>query len=143
MDSQTKSADRLVASLEKQTRRRVWQPTSDQASAYRPDTITGELLKVEEWQTENGPTRVAVLLDDLDGDETSIFLGSTALTNAWDEQEPCVGDRVGIRFGGQVEGKNGRTYNRFYLAVERHNAPPPLRDAQEDLFAEPSKGGKK
>lgn len=112
--------DRMKSLLEGWTgTTRVWQPGSERDNAYSSKSVTGELLRVEEWTTEHGPARVAVILDDLDGKETAIFTTAVALARQWEEQQPGEGDRIGVAYGGQDEGQNGRVYNRFKLMVER------------------------
>jgi hypothetical protein len=106
---------------------RVWTPTTpDVKGSYSPKAITGELIRVEEWETENGPVRVAILADDLDGQETAVYTNSVVLNRAWEDYRPRIGDRIGVAFGGKEEGKNNRSYSRYRMLVERctHNGPP-------------------
>ncbi len=114
---------------------RVWTPAK--MEGYNPKTVTGELLRVEEWDTEHGETRVAIILDDFDAQETAIYANSLMLATAWTDKMPSIGDRIGVAFGGQQEGKNGRVYNRYKLLVERCQANGQIAPVdQGDPFAE-------
>lgn len=98
---------------------RIWSPVKAGYGAYCPKVVIGELVRVEEWDTEHGPALVAVIIDDTDAQETVIFLTSATLERQWAEQKPCAGDRIGVAFGGQDEAKSGRLFNRYKLMVER------------------------
>lgn len=111
---------------------RVWNPTGavnkegqKVDGVYGPKAVTGELIRVEEWETDNGPCRVAIIVDDNDANETAVYTNSVTISKQWEDYRPRIGDRIGIAFGGSEEGKNGRTYNRYKLMVERcqHNGP--------------------
>lgn len=123
---------------------RIWAPASEAEGAYSPKTVTGELLRVEEWETENGPVRVAILADDLDGQETIVYTSSATLDRAWQSYRPHIGDRVGIAFGGKATGKGGKIYNKYRMLVERcqftgtalGNVPLSLDTDFDDPFAD-------
>lgn len=119
MDTNT-ALDRMTAALQAwDGSTRIWRPTSTDDDAYRPKYVLGELLRVEEWDTQHGMAHVAIISEDTDAQETAVFLSSMALTKLWEAQAPSVGDRVGFAYGGRGETRNGNVYNRYKLVVER------------------------
>lgn len=121
---------------------RVWSPTSEAEGAYNPKVVTGRLLYVEEWDTDNGPARVAILADDIDGQETVVFTNGVVLRQAWETYQPKIGDRIGVAYGGKEESKRGKEYNRYRLTVERGHIEgaafgnAPLAAQLDDPFAD-------
>lgn len=114
----------------------VWKPEPG-------ETVVGVLQRMETWETENGPANVAVIAQEATGELLWVFVTSAVLKKLWQQDNPLPGDRVGIKFAGQPEGKE---YNLYALVVDKaarpmkarvsEISPPALDDGGSDPFEE-------
>jgi hypothetical protein len=92
----------------------------DLPPAWKP--IPGEVLvgQVEGYDTyvgKYGESKVCFLRDQASGSLVSVYLSSTVLFNEFKKLRPKVGETVGIRYLGKVDGDDG--YHRYKVIVDR------------------------
>lgn len=98
------------------------------AQAWRPqvgEKLTGVVVAIgERISNYNDKPYVVLTVRTDDGHEFVVHAFHTVLAQELAMQRPQVGDRIGIRYDGQPEGKN---YESYRVVVER-NAPAPELD---------------
>lgn len=96
------------------------------ASAWRPDTgdiLVGTLKDYkEDVQTQYGVCDVAEISDP-DGQRQAVWLFHRVLENLWEEENPEIGDNVGVLYLGETTPKNGgSSYHNYELLVEKNTS---------------------
>ncbi len=95
------------------------------------DKIVGYLIHVEVVSTKFGP-RPLMLLDTDDGTR-KVWCSSVGLRASLSEQNPQVGDKVGILFTGEEDTGKGNPMKVFKVKVEKPPKSAP-DDPDEDPF---------
>lgn len=95
------------------------------------ETIIGTVLQVDERDAGYGPYRIVTIATD-DEDNLAIHCMGTVLSAAAKDDDPQVGDRWAVRFEGEHNSKNGRTYKAWRTAIRRgpfitDNKPAPKK----------------
>jgi hypothetical protein len=99
-----------------------WMPHKE---SEHPRGITGTVVKVSTAPSDYSDVPVPVVELVPDGDDAIIWRITayhTVLAREIAEQRPAQGDRIGIRYQGQLEGGRG-TYESYRVAVERAEQP--------------------
>ncbi len=112
-------------------------------SAWRPDqedadVLIGEVIDIEVGQSDYGQYPILVIRCD-DGEEKAVHGFHSVLVNELKKHRPNVGERVGIKYLGDVETKPGskfRSYKGYRVKVERDKGQTfdwgRLNDGEED-----------
>lgn len=98
-------------------------------SAWRPDqeddaTIIGEVVEIQVGTSDYGSYPLLVIRKD-DGEEKAIHGFHTVLQNELVRQKPQVGERIGIKYLGEVPTKPGskfKSFTGYRVKVEREGA---------------------
>jgi hypothetical protein len=102
---------------------KAWVPHKD---ASHPRAVTGVVIKVSTTPSDFSDALVPVL-EIIPDDDTGLIWRvagyHTVLAREIAEQRPAQGDKIGIRYQGQVEGGRGQ-YESYRVALER--APEPV-----------------
>jgi hypothetical protein len=103
--------DRLEANT------RAWRPDGDD-----PDVLVGKIVSVELGQTEYGPYPLVIVEDEASGEELAVHGFHTVLKNELIRQRPKAGERIGIKYLGDIATKAGspyKSYKGWKVRVER------------------------
>jgi hypothetical protein len=106
--------DRLEAGLPS-----AWRPDQDD-----PDLLVGEVIEIEVGSSEYGHYPIIVIRKE-DGEEKAVHGFHTVLRNELMKHKPNVGERVGIKYLGDVETKPGskfKSFKGYRVKVEREKA---------------------
>lgn len=107
---------------------------ADYGARWNPDEsplIVGEVLNVEDVETQNGTGWKCTLRDegpDALG-EISFFLNSV-LQSQFNQKKVDVGSIVAIKYFGEVESKTGRMYKNYGVRVQGSPVAPTTRPAR-------------
>lgn len=99
------------------------------------DTIIGQITQISSRDTEYGTYTIITILPDGEDTPLAVHCTGTILASHIDADQPAVGDRYAIRYAGERQSKNGRTYRDWRTAIRRgpHIAadptPPPKKSA--------------
>jgi hypothetical protein len=90
-------------------------------------TITGIKIRTTKAKEGRQSMPYPVLLIRQDGKDGREYVVTQAALVAGDiiAHGPAVGERVGIRFDGPKEGRNGEVYDRFTVAWEKEDGAAP------------------
>lgn len=91
----------------------AWRPDQDD-----PDTLIGQVVAIEVGQSDYGKYPIIVLRGD-SGREKAIHGFHSVLQNELMKKRPQIGERVGIKFLGEIAGQGGRSYKGYRVEVER------------------------
>lgn len=100
--------DRLESGLPE-----AWRPDKED-----PDTIIGEVVAIEVGSSDYGKYPIIVIRGQ-SGREKAIHGFHSVLQNELLKKRPQIGERIGIKFLGEVPGQNGRSYKGYRVEVER------------------------
>ena len=112
--------------------------------AWKPevgDILVGKILRFESVtlraKAGEGPRRVvvAIVADEKSGTEIGIWVSTTSLIEAFEEQRPMVGDRIGVK---RLPAPEGVSYKRFRLMVETGAGGQPYPSSSAPRRATPS-----
>ena len=91
--------------------------------AWKPgvgDTLIGELVRYSRGEGKYGPAHIAIVREDGSGELRACWLFWAVLLDAFKQERPKPGERIGIRRLDDSEGKGANgAYRRFALVVER------------------------
>ncbi len=94
--------------------------------AWRPegvgDALVGKLVDVRRGVSQYGVFDVAVIRDGEER-EWGLWLSSQGLRQQWDELQPRVGERVGVKYLGEQQSAARRTYKLWGVLVDRPEEP--------------------
>lgn len=110
-------SDPLRDELEQERREREW------AETWKPDPgemLVGTLEGYDEAATDYGEYTVAHVRDE-EGVLRGLWLMHSVLQDEWKEASPEIGERVGIQYLGQREGKD-HSYHMWVVKVDRSDA---------------------
>lgn len=96
------------------------------AAAWRPDQddppiLIGEVISVDTGTSEYGPYPLLVIRDEA-GNEKAVHAFHTVLRNELVRCKPQPGEKIGIKYLGDVDAKPGspyKTYKGYKVRVER------------------------
>ena len=94
----------------------AWRPDQDD-----PDTLIGEVVDIEVGTSDYGRYPILVVRKD-DGEEKSVHGFHSVLQNELVKHKPQVGERVGIKYLGDVPTKPGspfKSYKGYRVKIER------------------------
>jgi hypothetical protein len=101
---------------------REWDGTWPECWKPKPgDILVGTVERYSTGQTMYGPCRTVILRRD-DGERVSLWLSSKVLLSQFEQHQPRVGERVGVRYHGKHP---ERGYKRFSLLVDRDQPAEP------------------
>lgn len=107
-----------MASIEDQLGREEWDPQPG-------DQLTGPIVAFKPGLTKKGQAYpILVIKNDADGVEY-IAGQSGAVASDIIAVGPRVGDRVGIRFIGPQQNRNGDTFEKYVIAFDGEDDPEP------------------
>jgi hypothetical protein len=89
--------------------------------SWRPepgDKLIGELVDVDERDGGYGTYPILVIRDD-DGAEWSWHVLHAVARGEIGRQQPNIGDRLGVKYVGKVEGRDGQEYHSWKVRVDR------------------------
>ncbi len=113
-------------------------------ASWRPregDTLVGRIARYGTASGIYGPVRTATVERD-NGEQRTVWLSSRVLLALFDEQQPQIGERIGLKYAGRHPEKG---YHRYALLVDRPDTPLPAftplggergPDDLDDPFAE-------
>jgi hypothetical protein len=97
-----------------------WKPNADEDAS--PEGIQGRVTYRGEVPSDYGPEMCPhITLEASDGTVWSVRGYGTVLRNQINKVDPQVGDLVAIRYFGKKDGRNGRAYENYKVAVKRAN----------------------
>lgn len=116
----------------------AWRPDQDD-----PDLLIGDVVEIEVGTSDYGRYPILVVRRD-DGEEKAVHGFHSVLQNELVKHKPQVGERVGIKYLGDVPTKPGspyKSYKGYRVKVEREagtafNWGQIATDPQADAFAE-------
>lgn len=91
----------------------AWRPDQDD-----PDLLIGEIIAIEIGSSDYGKYPILVLRGD-SGREKAIHGFHSVLQNELLKKRPQIGERIGVKFLGEVAGQGGRTYKGYRVEIER------------------------
>jgi hypothetical protein len=90
--------------------------------AWKPvpgEILTGTVRGYDTYCGQFGECPVAFIEEEAEGHLMSVYLSATVLYNEFKKVRPKVGEKVGIRYLGKVEGGGRGEYQRFKVMVDR------------------------
>src|SRR5205085_256955 len=109
---------------------------ADFAPAWKPEPgekLVGEIVSISEREGGFGRYPIVTLRSD-DGAEIAVHAFRTVLASKLAEVRPKVGERLGVKYEGEVAGAE-RRYHSYKVAVDRAERPVDWSSYSEDVPA--------
>jgi len=88
------------------------------------EVLVGTVKRYEQSETTYGPCYVCIVANEETGELTSVWLLQTALKSQFEKKQPEPGERIGLKYAGETQGKSGRAYHDYTLRVDRNPFSP-------------------
>lgn len=124
-----------------EARAKLDQPKPEAFKFDQPgDEIAGKVTGFDLADTTYGKVKI-VVIDPSDGHLRSIWLVHGALKSQMARIRPVIGDAIAVRYLGETESANGRTYHDYAVATDREQVfswdAEPKQQEQNPFDGEP------
>ena len=113
-----------------------WTPGTGEGETWKPlagEVLVGRVAKQEVVDGQFGPQTQVLMIEEETERQLTVYIGRKSLVEGWEKEKPQVGDRVAIKYHGEVPTKSGGTFHVYKVMVD-HEAPAWEPPAVDDIF---------